>query len=106
MYADDLVLASHAYSLLGLHMFDTKRYVILRNPYNENWGFIYGKTNYSISSGPLIFRSIKDAKKGIRYNRPLLEIRNSALLPIHGVFAMELKDFVYYFAGFSWVIPS
>lgn len=100
-YVDDLILASHAYSLLGIHKVKDRapRYVILRNPFNENWGFIYGSTAYGLSDGPLVFYSIK--VNNIRYNRPLFENK----LPIRGVFALKLEDFVNYFAGFSWVIP-
>lgn len=102
-YVDDLILASHAYSLLGIHKLSaTKMYVILRNPYNENWGFIYGKTAYSLSDGPLVFYSIKAG--GIQYTRPLFEDHLGSLLPIRGVFALKLEDFVNYFASFNWVV--
>jgi hypothetical protein len=108
-YTDDLILASHAYSLLGLHKrippgeTEVKRYVILRNPYNENWGFIKDKTNYHLSEGPLIFNSIKNNAQ-VKYSRNLFETRNGAQLPINGVFALQIEDFVKWFAEFNWVV--
>jgi hypothetical protein len=99
-YVSDPITASHAYSLLGLHILNSVQYVILRDPWGESYGYDMAQKAYSLSPGPLIFFSIKDAA-GIRYSPTIFD---SHQRPLNGVFALKKEDFVKFFAAFSWVI--
>lgn len=101
-YTDDLIVASHSYSVLGIHKESTGNYVILRNPYGENWGFILGQQNYTIAAGPLVFNSIKVGVKA--YTRELFVDQNGSRTPKGGVFALKIEDFVKYFAEVNWIV--
>lgn len=119
-YNDDLLCASHAYSLLGLHKNTygnvEEDFVILRNPWIECWGFEYGQTRYSLSgrSNPdgsvpdthLVFGSIKNSGTPYRIRLFNEYYINGQLVrrPENGIFALKKEDFANYFAGFSWVI--
>jgi hypothetical protein len=120
-YNDDLMCASHAYSLLGLHKnfygTDEEDFVILRNPWGESWGFEYGQTRYSLSGRPnpdgsvpdthLVFGSITDKNSTPYRIRLFYESfieEQSVMRPENGIFALKKENFVNYFAGFSWVI--
>lgn len=112
-YTDDLIVASHAYSLLGIHKGkDSKSYVLLRNPYGENWGFLFGQQSYgllgqSAADMQLEFTSIKVGI--IPYKRALFKERTLPdgtvnKTPIGGVFGLLLDDFVKYFRCIYWVV--
>ncbi|PKL70512.1 MAG: hypothetical protein CVV30_03935 [Methanomicrobiales archaeon HGW-Methanomicrobiales-1] len=99
-YVSDPITASHAYSLMGLHMLNSVQYVIFRDPWGESYGYDPEQTAYSLSPGPLIFYSILDTA-GVRYSPTIFDGQQR---PLNGVFALKIEDFVKFFAAFSWVI--
>lgn len=100
-YTDDLIVASHAYSVLGIHCEGTGKYVIMRNPYGQNWGFKLGTQKYNLAMGPLFFNSVKVGT--VPYKPKLFMDLNGFKTPKAGVFALNINDFVKYFAEINWI---
>ena len=111
VYDEELLVASHAYSLLGIHETAAGRYVILRNPYGTNWGFIMGSQTYrlagaSIPPGSLDFHVPTNGQTPYNFSWPLF-VQNSTTgkwTPNCGIFAMHCDDFAKWFGAFGWVL--
>ncbi|MDD5141970.1 hypothetical protein [Methanoregula sp.] len=130
IYDDELIVASHSYSLLGIMMdSNNQRYIILRNPYGENPGYEYGM-QYDANGNPkyhlfgdvgrqpvgptgekaidyrLTFPSI--VYNGTPYSiAPWIPVNTTAgtvVMPNKGKFAIRLDDFVNYFQEFDYVL--
>jgi hypothetical protein len=91
LYCDDLLVASHTYSIFGIHAESGKNFVILRNPYGMNCALDRIHVPYELANGPLEFDS---------FTYPLF-INNQVN---NGIFALEINDFIKWFRGFCWVI--
>jgi hypothetical protein len=98
-YEDDILVANHSYSLLGLCADKSdKLYVVLRNPYG--WDSIYGPARYNLNTSAKLQLNPNDPSsiQQITYT----DSANNTCIR-HGVFALDIDDFVKYFAGFGWV---
>jgi len=132
IYDNELIVASHSYSLLGIVQDNSNpvnRYVILRNPYGENPGFEYGMQYNAdgtlkyhlagdVGTTPiaptgeraidyrLSFPSITD--NGNVYSfAPWVEVvtpLRTVVMPNDGKFAIRIDDFVRYFQEFDYVV--
>lgn len=130
IYDNDLIVASHSYSLLGIMMdSNNQRYIILRNPFGENHGFEYGK-QYN-EDGTLKYHLYGDVGRqpvgqsgekaidyrltfpSIVYNQtpysiaPWISVNTTngtVVMPNKGKFAIRLDDFVNYFQEFDYVL--
>lgn len=129
-YDTDLIVAAHAYSLLGIIQYNlTDKYVILRNPWGENPGYDYssqyrpdhtlkytliGNVGETIDpiTGPfpdafsVTFPTIK--VNYVKYSLKLWEkvttsTGQEVYLPNKGRFAIHINDFVKYFSEFDYV---
>lgn len=119
LYRDDLLVASHAYSLLGIHADTQGHYVILRNPYGMNWGLDLLHLPYTLALGykpdGTLANTVADGGSLV-FDLPLLGfnlpsyplfVANTAN-PVqytvnNGVFALKIEDFVKWFRGFCWI---
>jgi hypothetical protein len=132
IYDNELIVASHSYSLLGIVHDDSdpvNRYVILRNPYGENPGFEYGmqynvgwtlKYHLAGDVGPHPINPATGKKAidyrlsfpSIEYNGNIYSIapwvnvvtpQRTVVMPNDGKFAIRIDDFVRYFSEFAYV---
>ena len=133
-YDDELIVAAHAYSLLGIACGANKKtdqYVILRNPYGQNPGFSYGSqykngspkynllgnVGYPIPPAPnpqptdfeIKFINLENSTGAIYSFKPWITETTPAgpvILPNKGRFALHINDFVKYFSEFDYVMPT
>jgi hypothetical protein len=111
VYDNELLVANHSYSLLGIHeevIRDfTIPYVILRNPYGTNWGFTMDSVpDWTLKDqGTLDFHVVPPENDPYDVHWDLF-VTNAAgaRTPNCGVFAMHLTKFKFYFGAFGWVV--
>lgn len=104
-YKNDILVAGHAYSLLGMFYEDLKYYVVLRNPWGKITGISYADhallphSGGSLATGPL-----EGFYNGIDLQKLWsgTTITNTST-PLLGMFALDMGTFARYFRGFSWV---
>lgn len=101
LYEDDVLVAAHAYSLLGVYEVVTdgvvETWVILRNPYGMDCGACGISQNYTLLEfNYLEFDTFKYPEPVGGGTLPVYKIYN-------GVFALRLDDFVKWFQGFCWI---
>ena len=107
-FKDEILAASHAYSVLGTMVSDAdEKYVILRNPWGgipnaNNEYFLYSRVEdpmpYTLADPLNIRLYLTD-----NFQHHLLA-ENGGYRPVRdGIFGLLLEDFVRYFAGYGWI---
>lgn len=104
-YKNDVLVASHSYSLLGLFIENEKYYVVLRNPWGKITGISYADhASLPYSGGSLATGPLDGFYHGTNPQRLWSgqTITNTST-PLLGMFALDMGTFARYFRGFSWV---
>jgi hypothetical protein len=111
IYSDYLVVARHAYSVLGLLKEGGKNYIVLRNP----WGPLPNlgtPTNQEIkdnlATGPYQPPSMTNYALSIKLYKDITDNENRTTRVYggeNGCFGLEYTIFEKYFGGFGWVAP-
>jgi hypothetical protein len=110
IYSDEILVASHAYSILGTMIDDGLKYVILRNPWggapdNQGGYCLYAPANpqYYHLADPCsiyLYPYDYDGNATHDYLEPLVNGKR----PVRdGIFGLRSDDFARFFAGFAWV---
>jgi hypothetical protein len=100
-YTDDILVANHSYSVLGICRDPADvEYVVLRNPYGVDSicdNLTYGICRYAAVKLQLV-PTAGTLPQSIVYTDA-----DGKTHIYHGIFALKISDFVQYFAGFGWV---
>jgi len=101
VYDNEILVANHSYSLLGMCTDNGTKYVVLRNPYGLN-SEITTALNVTLLSTSLQLDPKKSPGTVIPICPPAASGGGTTIYK--GVFALKSTDFANYFAGFGWVI--
>jgi len=96
-YRDDVIVANHSYTILGVYPSNGKRYIVLRNPWGQKSGD--PKRTCDPLTDPYQCKGIladTAFAKGKWLGKALED-------PSDGIFALDADVFQQYFAGFGWV---
>lgn len=88
-YDNAHLVANHAYSILGWHYYNSKKYIVLRNPWGCYESTMGGDFSWMAWDAPYY--------GGPGWWRPV------SMATVDGIFAIEASVFKKYFAGFGWV---
>lgn len=100
-YDNEILVANHSYSLLGICTDNDVKYVVVRNPYGLN-SEIPTTLNVTLLSTSLQLDP-EDAPGTVVPICPP-KASGAGTTIYKGVFALKLSDFANYFSGFGWVI--
>jgi len=96
-YRDDVIVANHSYTILGVYPSNGKRYIVLRNPWGQKSGD--PKRTCDPLTDPYQCKGIladTAFAKGKWLGKALED-------PSDGIFALDADVFQQYFAEFGWV---
>ena len=94
-YNDDIIVANHAYSVLGVFQQNKKNFIVLRNPWGQKHGDPTRITATDTSTTALVSSDFAEG------TCPFLSTNLND--PNDGIFGISADKFQMYFAGFGWV---
>ena len=113
-YDNELLVASHSYSLLGIHTIsngsNAGNYVVLRNPYGQNPAYVQGSSPILWSDTEAFNFRVPAPAQVAPYNFSwpfiITDPGTGKKTPNSGVFAMKCTDFLNWFGAFGWITWS
>jgi hypothetical protein len=94
-YRDDVIVANHSYTVLGVHPKTPvagKNYIVLRNPWGQKFGDPHRGIDPNLGTDPFS----DDAWLPLGFGKKFSD-------PADGIFALNADTFGKYFAGFGWI---
>jgi hypothetical protein len=93
-YGNEIIVANHSYSILGIYVWNSNNYIVLRNPYGKLWGADPNDPEFKkvLAGGtwnPTGFSRQMIGDNGISFD--------------DGIFALKVDEFIKYFKAFGWV---
>lgn len=98
IYQDEVIVANHAYAVLGVTTYSNIKYIILRNP----WGMLYGVNPDPVST---LAQDVSLQAADVWYTQTWQAVAGFSRPMTYndGIFGLKISAFKKYFEGYGWV---